>query len=382
METFPTGVYIFGGFIVTYKWISGYYSIERRKVTVSFQNNSLLDIVNSCESLQCYIPSPYYVLDVHGQLQTTVQCALRMLSMTLFGKLRYKRELFPCKDGGTVGLDWAYSNKTKEGGEDSSIVLIHHGLCGDSYSEYIYHLAEKLVADHYSVVVLVARGCGGVKLTTPKGFTGAHIEDIEEVVEFIKKKHPQAKLFGMGFSLGAGLMLKYLGTHPSNPLLGAVCVSPPWDFFKKTKPFPFWSAILAVFLKFYYLQNITTLSENKTPLLKVLSARNIYEFDSAVVDTFGYSDVDSYYQDASPKHRAHNIKTPTLAISAEDDPVCCVTGCPMNLGDGLVIVTTTVGGHLAFAEGLLPIGCSWVDSVTSEWFEAIASKLSKDLVVV
>ena len=35
------------------------------------------------------------------------------------------------------------------------------------------------------------------------------------------------------------------------------------------------------------------------------------------------------------------------------------------------MVKTAVGGHLGFAEGLLPLRDSWVDDVAIEWFSAV-----------
>eukprot|EP00607_Mallomonas_marina_P001873 CAMPEP_0182427024 /NCGR_PEP_ID=MMETSP1167-20130531/13532_1 /TAXON_ID=2988 /ORGANISM="Mallomonas Sp, Strain CCMP3275" /LENGTH=126 /DNA_ID=CAMNT_0024608837 /DNA_START=931 /DNA_END=1311 /DNA_ORIENTATION=- len=117
----------------------------------------------------------------------------------------------------------------------------------------------------------------------------------------------------------------------------------------------------------------------------------------------GYENTDEYYTAASPCNVSHHITIPTLAISALDDPVCCITGCPeleelqetkgvrmgwskkpnsqcyedvINsgngiIGPGLIVVKTTHGGHLGFAEGWLPLRDSWVDEVTVEWFAAV-----------
>ena len=66
---------------------------------------------------------------------------------------------------------------------------------------------------------MLARGCGGLKLTTKMPFTASNIEDFKEVVNCIHKRYPDANMFGMGFSLGACLILKYASTHgPTSPL--------------------------------------------------------------------------------------------------------------------------------------------------------------------
>lgn len=58
------------------------------------------------------------------------------------------------------------------------------------------------------VVVMVARGCGGVPLTTPEGFHAARISDFEYALQEIQRQRPRDRLYAAGFSLGAGLLAK------------------------------------------------------------------------------------------------------------------------------------------------------------------------------
>ena len=112
----------------------------------------------------------------------------------------------------------------------------------------------------------------------------------------------------------------------------------------------------------------------KMDLAAVLNSKNVSEFDHhAVVPVHGFDDVDHYYTESSACRRAHNIVTPTLAISADDDPVCSVEGCPSivdEFGPGLVIVRTVVGGHVGFGTGFLPGVESWMDTAAGDWFDA------------
>ncbi len=110
------------------------------------------------------------------------------------------------------------------------------------------------------------------------------------------------------------------------------------------------------------------------------------EFDQhAVVPVHGFDSVDHYYTESSAIHRSHNITTLTLAISAEDDPVCSVDGCPTldnsnknssmhdghaEIGEGLVVVRTVVGGHLGFGCGFLPGVVSWMDQAAVDCLDS------------
>ena len=120
-----------------------------------------------------------------------------------------------------------------------------------------------------------------------------------------------------------------------------------------------------------YLRNH---KDNKINIDGALSCNNVREFDQhAVVPVFGYKDVEHYYHESSAYKRAHNIHIPTLAVSSEDDPVCNSDGCPNDItkfGDGLVVVRTEVGGHVAFADGFFLGTSSWQDTVAIDWFQS------------
>ena len=102
---------------------------------------------------------------------------------------------------------------------------------------------------------------------------------------------------------------------------------------------------------------------------------------------YGYSSVEEYMEADSPIHTAHNIHIPTLAVSSMDDPVCCVTGCPVdNIGPGLALLRSEYGGHLAFPSAfrdpahpinnVLSLGtslqCTWTDGLILDWFQRLS----------
>eukprot|EP01041_Mallomonas_annulata_P002809 gene2809-5527_t len=386
--------YAFWGVAFAHRWWSGVNLLKSiLPELIHHDSKTQKDRIEKCPSLKNYNPSPYYVFDYHGQLQTVVQCILRASFRLLFSGIKYRREIFTLRDSATIGLDWAYVEGQPTLPDNAPIIIIMHGLCGDSMSEYVVHLVEKALERGYKAVVVVARGCSTLKLTTSAGFTGARTDDYEQSVEHIHERFPNAELFGLGFSLGAGILLKYLGVQPRSPLLAAVSVSPPWNYHVTPKVFSWWSMLFVQSLKVYFLQHMYALSKDLS-ILSVLMAKDITAFDTISIQTYGYNSVEEYYTDASACRVSHHITIPTLAISAADDPVCCVTGCPDlhpnpsqgtdgtvlipgQVGPGLVVVKTNLGGHLGFAEGLLPFRDSWVDEVALEWFAAIRNENKK-----
>jgi len=166
-----------------------------------------------------YKPPLYLPFEIHGQLQTCMQYSVRNISrvcMQLF-RMRdlvvFDRELLTLSDGGTIALDWGshfHADQCAPLTASSPVVILFHGLVGDSQSEYIFHMSGQLLKRGYRVVAVVARGCGGLSLTTGRVFAGRRTSDVASAIHTVADRYPSAKLFGVGFSLGASLVLQYL----------------------------------------------------------------------------------------------------------------------------------------------------------------------------
>ena len=336
-----------------------------------------------------YCPPLYCIFEYHGQLQTafqfTIRNVLRLCKSIVFksNSTVFSRELLVLPDGGSIALDWAAQHGSSSPllEHDSPIVILHHGLVGDSQSEYIYHLSHSLLKSGCRVVVLVARGCGGLQLTSPELFAGRRVSDIAHCVDKVREYFPSAKLFLMGFSLGAALSLQYLAEnhdevlrrsrageiHPNpndpnnklaaeNPLTAALCVSPPWDINRNyTFIASLWLMLIVIPMKLHYLQHREFLNaadperfKNMT-LWNLLWCRNMSQFDALVCSSHykasggRYTSLSEYYEDISPIHSAHRILTPTIVLTARDDPLIvhdCAPQQPSELGPGLVVVSS------------------------------------------
>ena len=289
----------------------------------------------------------------------------------------YARELVRTRDGGQIGLDWhrARDRAASELAATAPVVIVQHGLTGSSESTYVRHAVPRLLAAGFRVVVLVARGCGGVELRTPSGFTAHRTDDHRDAVEHVQRKYPRAPLFGVGYSLGAGLLLKYLGEEgAASPLRGAVAVSPSFDFHIKPAHFELWSRYRLVDgLKEWARKNRERLAHPKLDFERVLASVDVREFDThAVVPVYGFSSVDEYYEASSAIRVAHDITTPTLALCAADDPVCSADGVPRlpeAFGPGLAVLVTRRGGHVGFASGFWGTE-SFMDDVVEDFLKA------------
>ena len=267
--------------------------------------------------------------------------------------------------------------------ESESLVLVQHGFMGSGSSDYMYHLMEKLMVRKYQVVALIARGCGGLDITT-KSFVKRKTSDIKEVIDLIRsQKKCVRNIYLVGFSLGGAMTLKYMGDYKAETgVRAAVAVSPPWNLERTSAVFPVWSMFVVLLLKVYIFQHRRLLHNTGVSLTQALLARNLSELDRLMIRLYGYGSIREYYLDTSPIYSLGSITAPTLAISAQDDPMVCSRCSPTAgdkvhpMGPGLIVLKTHEGGHCSFptrhyrndSDSL--VSDSWADLVILEWLKA------------
>ena len=64
----------------------------------------------------------------------------------------------------------------------------------------------------------------GVPLTSGQLYSAGHTDDLRQSLMYIKNTYPNAPLLGLGFSLGANVIVRYLGEEGHNSLLSTGCV--------------------------------------------------------------------------------------------------------------------------------------------------------------
>lgn len=356
------------------------------EIKIFTKNNKLKSIMEKIIDMEHnrYIPPIYAVIDFHGQLQTIVQCLVRNCAIIIRKFLRipivkYDRELLILEDGGTIALDWAVQMTSCLSSREvlfdkNAIVILHHGLGGDSQSEYIIYQVKVLLSAGFNVCVWNSRGCGGVRLTSKSTFGGDRSKDMKDVIDYVKKKFndESVPLFLLGFSLGGALSLSFIGLQGDKcPLTAAAIVSPPWNMKLRTTVFAWWSYVLAVPLKIYIYIHRQELSEHsKISLYQVMKCKTIDELDHLLIEGYGFNSVDEYRKSISPNRFVENIFVPTLSISAHDDPVCSIHGIPEinSFGPGLIVINAKYGGHLAFPRFSMIHADSWSENLIKDWF--------------
>ena len=75
----------------------------------------------------------------------------------------------------------------------------------------------------YRAVVVNSRGCAGTPVTSQKLYHCGNTDDARQALMYISHRYPKAKLIGLGFSLGANILVRYLAQEGEHSRLVAGC---------------------------------------------------------------------------------------------------------------------------------------------------------------
>ncbi|CAO3596510.1 unnamed protein product [Absidia cylindrospora] len=285
----------------------------------------------------------------------------------------YQREYLGMKNGGQVALDWfpALPNADSADDQDDGLLdtptlVCMHGLTGGSHESYIRGILEVVTATpfNYQSVVINNRGCGKSELKTSQLFCGAYTEDIRVALKRIQKQlKPGTPLIAIGFSLGANILVKYLGEEGDRtPLTAAISVANPFDFVRSmdylesgTFSKNVYSAGMATNLKNVFKLHEEILQTNeRIDKDNVMRVTTLQEFDEAFTRRmFGYDSTHDYYFDASSSRKIEHVKIPLLCLNALDDPIAnyqCLPIEQVQSNPNVILALTPHGGHIGWFE--------------------------------
>ena len=94
------------------------------------------------------------------------------------------------------------------GSLDSKPMLVTlHGLSGGSHEIYLKHVLKPMVEAGWEACVVNSRGCAMSTVTTEVLYNARATWDIRQVVKWLRKTFPNRPLFGIGYSLGANILV-------------------------------------------------------------------------------------------------------------------------------------------------------------------------------
>ncbi|MDF1642608.1 MAG: hydrolase [Pseudomonadales bacterium] len=292
------------------------------------------------------------------------------------------RERFELVDGDFVDLDWAGEEFTNQ--DNPRIVLILHGLCGSSSSNYVLGLQRQLLNQGVASVAMNFRGCSGEPNRLLRAYHSGETSDMNEVFQDLVIRFPTASFASVGYSLGANAMLKWLGEMGSkSPLSAAVAVSSPYDLSLSTVRIN--RGVSDLYqrhlvkglvgyveskLANYQRQNEWEKYNELRGLGSLVAAKTFVDFDELITaPLFGYDSAAHYYEQCSSLPFLPEIKTPSLLIHALDDPLVHPEAIPTadHLAAETVLELSNLGGHVGFVSGSVFKPVFWLDQRIPEF---------------
>jgi len=296
-----------------------------------------------------------------------------------------RREIVPTPDGDELVLD----HVDADGGAPRLLLL--HGLEGSSFSVYIQGIAALARRAGFAVTILNFRSCArppddlGAMLPNgrPRFYHSGETGDADLVLKLLHRRAPRTPLVAAGASLGGNVLLKWLGEHPGQTLLSAAAtISVPYDLaagarFLESGAGPFYVAVFLRTLKAKVKDLADRFPEarERIDLPRMLAATTFREFDDAATGPLhGFAGADDYYARSSSLSFVGRISTPTLLISAEDDPFVPAEVLPRVRAAASPAVTSLfakAGGHVGFVSGPSPgRAVYWAEETIVRWLLA------------
>jgi predicted alpha/beta-fold hydrolase len=277
--------------------------------------------------------------------------------------VRYRRERIELADGDFLDLDFAtvHGSPAPAPGDGSPVALVVHGLEGSSDSAYVRETCRGLWDRGVRAVALNFRSCGGEPNRLPRFYHAGDTGDVAHVLDLMAQRFPGVPLAAVGFSLGANVLLKYLGERGDASRLGAAAaISIPFDLGAGADKLQ--STVIGRLYTGVFVRSLARKFRQKGRLMdgtcdasRVLAARGFREFDDAATARLhGFAGVDDYYGSSSCGQFLPRIRIPTLLVHAEDDPFVPDAAIPRDAiaaNPCLTPAITPHGGHVGFIAG-------------------------------
>lgn len=220
----------------------------------------------------------------------------------------------------------------------------------------------------------------------PRLYHSGETTDLDYVLRELARREPGVPLVAAGVSLGGNVLLKWLGENPGQTIVrAAATISVPYDLAAG-------AAHLACRVgRLYTRRFLPTLCEKiaglarlfpeleaRVDLERAARARDFRPFDdAATAPLHGFAGADDYYERSSSIRFVGRITTPTLCISAADDPFLpssVLETLRRQASPSVRLTVTRRGGHVGFVSGRHPRRPTyWAEDAALGWVVARSS---------
>ena len=289
--------------------------------------------------------------------------------------LAWQRQRLATKDHDFIDIDWSDNALEKD-----SLVVLFHGLEGDSSSHYATSFANHLKGSSVGLCIPHFRGCSGEINLAPRAYHSGDFEEVGWILDQIKARF-KGPVWAVGVSLGGNALLRWAQESGSSAKgvvngVGAICA--PLDLMASGMRIGTGINKLLYEQRFLRTMKTKALQKiNQYPNLfdidRVMNAKSLYEFDNYfTAPLHGFKNTDAYWQQCTSNLRVADIRVKHLVLNALNDPFIPAYSLPSKNSfsqDGMVIYTKE-GGHVGFLESTFPGHLNALPELVKLWMKS------------
>jgi len=366
-------------------------------------------IIEGCPILhQIYKPPPLF--GKQGHFQT--------LLYGILGRFRtptpraHRRVYTRMSDGATSTFDLFKPLKRHASGAQITVAICP-GIGNSSETDYIRTTVNSLQKNGYRCAVLNHLGVlPNVRLTSPRIFSYGGTEEFGAMVSWLRENHPSNKLLGVGLSMGANVMTKFLGENVKNQknFIGAISICQGYNLEKMfdlgAQLMSEWKWTTGMLGYVWSMSQLirSIMNQHKDDLFgKSAEKKYGMKFDvekifspftllNDIDDEYskrihGFKDLPEYYRSMSSYKVMDQIEIPMCFLNSLDDPIVPIElqEIPKEIvkkSKNAMHVTTKFGGHLGFYEGsIFPRSLTWMDRMIVDYCASVVAAEESEKVV-
>ncbi len=290
-----------------------------------------------------YQPNPWYI---NGHLETILPGIFRKIN-----SVTYTRERIATPDDDFLDIDWVKNGSKK-------LVIVSHGLEGNSGRPYMKGMAKIFANNGYDVIAWNFRGCSGEVNKQVRFYHSGASDDLKVVIQHAIGQGYEA-IHLIGFSLGGNMILKYLGEQGDKlpkEVKKSTVFSVPLHLHGCSIEI---SKAHNILYSSRFLRHLKKKIRDKSALMPdqmssddLSKVDTLMDFDNYYTGPLhGYKDAIDYYTKCSSIHFIKDIKIPTLIVNALNDSFLSEESYPYEQIKDLALVhleTPSHGGHCGF----------------------------------
>ena len=283
----------------------------------------------------------------NGHLQTIFPSLTRKVAPAI----RPRLERIDTPDDDFLDLDW-YQQEAR------TLVIISHGLEGDSKRPYVLGMVQALLQAGADCLAWNYRSCSAEVNRQPRFYHSGATDDLHTVVQHAALQGYEAICLA-GFSLGGNLTLKYLGEQGAaavGQIAAAVTFSVPLNLdssctvISQPGNWMYSERFLRSLRKKVIAKEAVMPGTFDIPLLQRI--KHLREFDDHFTGPMhGFRDAVDYYTQCSSIRFLDAVQVPTLVVNALNDPFLAPDCYPVEAYRAhahVQVEAPAKGGHVGF----------------------------------